>query len=98
MPYIAQEKRDVLDSHIKRLVDALLYLKREDRDNVMVGNINYVFTKLLAGVYSSPRYEDINSIVGVCQCVALEYYRRIAAPYEDMKIESNGDVYPCASK
>ena len=32
-------------------------------------------------------------MVGVLECAKLELYRRMAAPYEDEKIEDNGDVY-----
>ena len=27
------------------------------------------------------------------ECAKLELYRRVAAPYEDEKIDQNGDVY-----
>jgi len=30
--------------------------------------------------------------LGVLQCVMLEFYRRLAAPYEDTAIERNGDI------
>ena len=30
--------------------------------------------------------------MGVLECCKLEFYRRVAAPYEDIKIEENGDV------
>lgn len=28
-------------------------------------------------------------------CYAIQYYRDVIAPYEDTKIEQNGDVLPC---
>jgi hypothetical protein len=31
-------------------------------------------------------------IVGALRCCELEIYRRLAAPYEDLKIKENGDV------
>lgn len=30
---------------------------------------------------------------GVLQCAMFEFYRRVAAPYEDKKIREHGDVY-----
>jgi hypothetical protein len=36
----------------------------------------------------------INAIVGALECCKLEFYRRVAAPYEDKAIKRNGDVYP----
>ena len=38
-------------------------------------------------------YTNINEVIGVLECAKLELYRRVAAPYEDEKIEQNGDVY-----
>ena len=32
-------------------------------------------------------------IMGAFLCAALEFYRRVAAKYEETKIQSNGDVY-----
>lgn len=31
--------------------------------------------------------------LGALECCKLEFYRRVAAPYEDSKIKSNGDCY-----
>jgi hypothetical protein len=38
------------------------------------------------------RYFNLNRAVGVLECCKLEFYRRVAAPYEDTKIQQNGDV------
>jgi hypothetical protein len=38
-------------------------------------------------------YKHINEIIGVLECAKQEFYRRVAAPYEDTKIQENGDVY-----
>jgi hypothetical protein len=38
-------------------------------------------------------YQNINELIGVLECAKLELYRRVASPYEDEKIQSNGDVY-----
>jgi hypothetical protein len=37
-------------------------------------------------------YANFNEIMGVLSCVAQEFYRRWAVPYEDQKIRENGDV------
>ena len=37
-------------------------------------------------------YENFNAMIGALECCKQEYYRRIIAPYEDKKIEENGDV------
>ena len=38
-------------------------------------------------------YKTINDIVGALECAKIEFYRRIAAKYEDTKKVLNGDVY-----
>jgi hypothetical protein len=38
-------------------------------------------------------YSIINDIVGVLECAKMEFYRRVAVPYEDKKRTENGDVY-----
>ena len=38
-------------------------------------------------------YATINDIVGACEGAKMEFYRRVAVPYEDIKIAENGDVY-----
>ncbi len=61
------------------------------------GDLNYRITKLLIRYWqNSPRnYQSINDVVGAVEGAKLEFYRRLVAPYEDSKIKSNGDVYPC---
>ena len=57
--------------------------------------LNYAISRLLSKAYeldTEPRYEKINSAVGVTECVKLELYRRLAAPYEDKAIDKNGDI------
>ncbi len=94
MPYITQEKREVLDPAIDRLAMALVDLQNGaagEKDN-MEGNINYVVSTLLANFYNN-NYADINNAVGLLNCIALEYYVRLAVPYEAQKAFENGDVY-----
>mgnify|MGYP001405168626 CR=1 FL=1 len=38
------------------------------------------------------RYFNINRAMGVLEACKLEHYRRVAAPYEDTIIQTNGDV------
>lgn len=84
------------------------YLKSWDREQVdkdgvcfTAGELNYKITKACIKYLGTPAYADgkynyskINEIIGVLECCKQEFYRRIAAPYEDKKIEENGDVYP----
>ena len=91
MPYIKQDKRDILDPAIAELFTLLINLQLDDESNNMEGNMNYIFTKLLKQCYGDS-YGEINDALGVLSAVQLEFYRRVAAPYEDQKIYDNGDV------
>ena len=87
MPYIKPENRKKYDTILKELVSILKTLPPEEVD----GELNYIVTKILKGVYPL-RYYHINKAIGVLECVKLEFYRRVAAPYEDIKIKESGDV------
>ena len=80
MPYIKPEAREQLD-------DGGL------PDNE--GELNYTITTLLDEYLAEYgfNYANLNQVVGVLECAKLKIYRRMAAPYEDMKMEENGDVY-----
>lgn len=58
------------------------------------GELNFILTTLV-GQYVIEKglcYRNINDVMGALQGCLLEFYRRVAAPYEDKKIEENGDV------
>jgi len=40
------------------------------------------------------RYQELNDVLGALEGAKLEFYRRVAVPYEQKKIRENGDVYP----
>jgi hypothetical protein len=58
------------------------------------GELNYAITRLGLILLRKlgKNYANINGIVGVIECAKLEFYRRIAAPYEDDKRKENGDI------
>lgn len=58
------------------------------------GEITFIITVLLdAWLGQSPGYADYATAVGILETAKLELYRRQIAPYEDTKIQENGDVY-----
>ncbi|MBU2542645.1 hypothetical protein KJ785_03735, partial [Patescibacteria group bacterium] len=57
------------------------------------GELNYSITKLLLALKGAGKYKDYNELVGALESAKLEFYRREIAPYEDIKVEENGDVY-----
>jgi hypothetical protein len=85
MPYIKQEDREFFDDRLNFKVTALH----------SPGDLNYCITKLVNHYLSAhgKSYTNINAAIGALECAKMELYRRIAAPYEDVKIEENGDVY-----
>ena len=87
MPYIKADKRKKYQKILDELIKVLKTLPPEEID----GELNYVVTKILKEIYPL-RYFHINKAVGVLECIKLEYYRRVAAPYEDSKIREAGDV------
>lgn len=87
MPYIKTAKRTKYNKFLSELAEILKALPPEEVD----GELNYVITKLLKEVYPL-RYFHLNKAIGVLECAKLEYYRRVAAPYEDKKIQESGDV------
>lgn len=75
------------------------YIEKEKREEAFkaenAGELNYLVTLLCKDYLKrkGQRYSILNEIVGVLECAKLEFYRRAAVPYEDSKIEENGDVY-----
>ena len=58
------------------------------------GELNYKITQAIREYWlRTGNYQGINDIIGALEGAKLEFYRRIAAPYEDDKIKENGDVY-----
>lgn len=92
MPYIKQDKRDILDPVIKPILNALRELECDDDSNNMEGNINYIFTKILVSVYPGDRYHEVNDAMGILSSCQAEYYRKRGAKLEDQKEFENGSV------
>jgi len=97
MPYVKPEFRAVLDPAIGALADRIAQLAGEmPEETAFAGLLNYACTCLAMRVLESRfgriRYGTIATITGVFKNVADEFYRRVAAPYEDRQIEANGDV------
>lgn len=91
MPYIKAEKRETLDPAIDLLLNALRELESDDPSNDMGGNLNYVITRLLNRCYAT-KYSEMAQAVSVLEMAKLEFYRKVAAPYENQKEFENGSV------
>jgi len=86
MPYIKTSDRDRLDY----VTDVVHTVGIKD-----AGELNYLITQLCIAYMhdNGKRYQKINDVVGALEGAKMEFYRRYAAPYEDDKINENGDVY-----
>jgi hypothetical protein len=80
MPYLEQGVRSSLDS---------------GRLSTKPGELNYELSRLVDGYITRHGlgYGAINDVIGALECCKLEVYRRIAAPYEDIKSRDNGEVF-----
>ncbi len=92
MPYISEEKREVLDPVIENLLQTFRGLQSDDPSDNTQANMNYVISRLLDRMYTS-NYQEFNNALGMLLATALEYYRRVVAPYENQKCHDEGDVY-----
>lgn len=81
MPYVPLKRRNAL---------------REEGKANDAGELNYQITRLLVNYTQDHtlKYKTINDVMGALEGAKAEYYRRVAAPYEDLKIAENGDCYP----
>lgn len=96
MPYIDEEERVELDNQIDNMILAI----RNNKTNLnnphdfsnYLGRINYCFSRIIYGVMRDVSYRNIAMVTGVLENIKQEYYRRVAEPYEDIKIRQNGDI------
>jgi len=89
MPYIPEADRCKFD---KALEDMARKIAVEGVSN---GELNYLMTTLglMYLAKHGTSYNTISDVVKALECAKLEFYRRVAAPYEDSKSAQHGDVY-----
>jgi hypothetical protein len=89
MPYITRGNKLLFDKSLSELLNVVF------SHGLSNGELNYLITQL--GLMYLDRhgksYNTISDVVKAMECAKLEFYRRVAAPYEDNKIRENGDVY-----
>lgn len=84
MPYIPnKERRKELDTISDQLVYSLNKIG-------IKGNLNYFLFRTFKHLWRN--YADYSNWEGDCQGSLRELYRKLVAPYEDSKIEENGDI------
>jgi len=96
MPYIKKEFRtEELNKAIDTIVNLIDNSNCRSCDGLHPGMLNYTISMIVNKLININKvsYSNINKMVGVLECVKLELYRRLAAPYEDKMIKDNGDIY-----
>lgn len=89
MPYIPLADREEFAEPLAALHEIVF------RRGLSNGELNFLIT-CLGHLYLTKHgtsYNTISDVVKAMECAKLEFYRRVAAPYEDTKIQQNGDVY-----
>lgn len=78
------------------------YVKPEIRDVLALGGVPFTPGELTYQLtmscvqyleHADCGFRQMAEVLGALEATKLEFYRRIAAPYEDTKIVENGDVY-----
>ena len=88
MPYINRTERGAYTNILSELAGMV---PKDPKQRP--GHMNYIISLLINKVYgSSMRYADHNEVVGLLNCAQQEFYRKFTAPYEDQKINEQGDL------
>lgn len=89
MPYIKEEDREKIYIEPSSGVEAISL-----KPISTPGEIQYAIAKLVQTYIARNglNYQNCNDVMGALAGAQMEFYRRIVAPYEDSKIETNGDI------
>lgn len=91
MPYV----NELIRRQVKAPLEGLIEYVHAQEPSQQDGTLNYIISELVSRSIkpsSGWRYHLIHRAYGVFQAAGAEFYRRIAAPYEDKAIENNGDI------
>jgi hypothetical protein len=80
MPYLKPENRKSLDEIVQLMMDLNVSFN---------GDINYILCKLVRRTVK-PSYANFKNVAGELECCKLELYRKLVAPYEEIKEAENG--------
>ncbi len=89
MPYLKENRRELIDNYLE---DLLVFLSQNE---AVAGDLNYIYTRINQEFIKKQglNYNNLNSVIGALESCKLEVYRRQVAVYEDLKAKENGDVY-----
>jgi hypothetical protein len=83
MPYIKQERRDMVSWIIDNLNAVFSHVG-------VTGNLNYILYKL--ALRNCHNYAEYAAFIGELEAAKLEIYRKQIAPYEECKELENGSI------
>lgn len=88
MPYVPKADR----FRFSAVVNAL---NEEMAKGITPGELNYLLTGIADNYVAvkGKSYTHMNDVLGAFSGASKEFYRRVVAPYEEEKINENGDVY-----
>lgn len=84
MPYIKNTKS--IRMRLTQIVHSFIL----NTNAMITGNLNYFLFKLAKDTCHN--YSDYAKFIGELECAKNEIERRLLNPYEDKKIEENGDI------
>ena len=84
MPYIVEKERKIFDDNLHLLA---VFLRTK-------GELNYCITNLLHSYIfkNGLKYDTLNDVIGILECIKQELYRTVVGKYEDKKKELNGNI------
>ncbi len=84
MPYITPDRRAAFDALLERMAPEVQ----------SEGELNYCIYKLATLVIGriGESYSNLSMCSSAMEHAKLEWYRRRLVPYEDKKIDENGDI------
>jgi len=87
VPYIPPEDRVRFDRALEPLLSLLKF--------ATPGELNYLISRIVWYKWEQERrYATANNLVGMLECVKVEFLRRHLGPYEDGAMLKNGDLPP----
>lgn len=89
MPYIKQNDRHFIINEDGFRGETIVI-----KEVKSAGDFQYAIAKMIKSYMERKglKYQTCNDVMGALAGAQMEFYRRTVAPYEDSKIEENGDV------
>jgi hypothetical protein len=90
VPYISRHERPHFAAAIAAAHGSLLTTHH------VPGNLNYLISRIVDDYVHTvvkPGYADFAEVISTLAAVQMEFYRRVVVPYEEKKLEANGEVF-----